>query len=210
MAKKIPRWVVVCGIGCGTIVLVGAGLLVGGALLLRSAVQDFEQADEVMEAVEERYGPIEAFRPLPGGGIPAERIDAFLTVRENMAPVREGLGRSLRQLSGEGSRLGKLKASAVTVNLQPVPYQHWAQSTPTGHLHWQPGFSDAPLNCKRKPGFCLWQKPGCADHFAYGIRSTCPTKIRLGLTRLLRLMIAHGVTRNLAAMPHTVSPFWMR
>lgn len=112
MAKRIPRWVVVCGIGCGTLVLVGAGLVVGGALLLRAAVQDFERADQTMEAVEQRYGPIEAFRPLPGGRIPAERIDAFLTVREKMAPVREGLGRSLRQLSGEGGRLAKLRAGA--------------------------------------------------------------------------------------------------
>jgi hypothetical protein len=50
-------------------------------------------------------------------------------------------------------------------------------------------------------------RPGLETHSPfYGIISTWPTKIRLGLTRLLSEMIAQGVTRYMAAMAHTVSP----
>ena len=113
MAGRVPRWLLGCGIGCGVVILVGAGLIVGSVLFFRNALQDFERADQTMETVEERYGPIETFRPQPDGAIPPQRMDAFLAVRERSAPARENLDRSLSALSGRPgetpTRIGGLR-----------------------------------------------------------------------------------------------------
>jgi len=118
MAKRIPRWVLVSCSGCVVVILVAAGLMVGGVFVFRDALRSFEEADQTLETVAAKYGPIPAFRPSLDGAIPPGRMDAFLTVRETMAPVREGLGQTLGVLSGASGgtdastgSFGKLTAS---------------------------------------------------------------------------------------------------
>lgn len=76
----------------------------------------------------------------------------------------------------------------------------------SGHFR-RSGFPSTQSICELKPGR---RRPTVAwlrfSMPAYGIRKVCPTKIKLGFTKLLSEMIAHGVTWNLAAMDQTVSP----
>jgi hypothetical protein len=98
---KIPRWVMISGIGCAGIVLVAVGLSVGSFFFFRDALRSFEQADSTLETVSERHGPIDAFRADPGGAIRPERVEAFLSARESVAPARQETEETLLLLGGE-------------------------------------------------------------------------------------------------------------
>ncbi len=86
--KKTPKWLMGCGIGCGAIVILGVGFLAISALYLRGLMADFETATETRATLEERFGAEQEFIPWPDGGIPADRIEAFLRVRDATEPVR--------------------------------------------------------------------------------------------------------------------------
>ena len=101
MAKTKRRWLMGCGIGCGALVLVVAGLIAASALFFRDVLQEFEQADHTIETVAERFGSISGFRPHADGAIPPERIEAFLAARETFAAERREMDRSLSVLSAD-------------------------------------------------------------------------------------------------------------
>jgi hypothetical protein len=90
---------VVCGVVCVTAILVVGLAVVGSVLFFRDALRDFERADLAMETVEERYGPVEGFRPEADGAILPERMETFLTVRELSSSASERMERSLIVLS---------------------------------------------------------------------------------------------------------------
>jgi hypothetical protein len=123
MGKKRRRWLLGCSIGCAALVLVLGGLIAGGFFFFRDALQEFEQADQKLETVAERFGPIPSFRPDFDGVIRPERIEAFLAAREAVAAARQEMDRSLNVLSanradgateeGRGSRLPKLPAGVI-------------------------------------------------------------------------------------------------
>lgn len=101
--SRIVRWFKIGGIGCAAIVLIVIGLIVGGIQLFRSSLQGFEQADALLEDVAEQLGPIEGFRADPRGAIGPERVEAFLTARESIAPARVEMERTLDLLGGDVS-----------------------------------------------------------------------------------------------------------
>jgi hypothetical protein len=122
MANNAWKWVLGCGIGCGAVMLILAALGVGGFFFVKDAVQgvvqEVERVEETQRALRERYGSVWEFSPQPDGTIPAERVDAFLRVRETMAPTREEMEQRLAVLSGEeyegtassGGKVGKVRA----------------------------------------------------------------------------------------------------
>ncbi len=88
MAKKIPGWLLGCGIGCG-VLLLGAILLgVAGAFWMRGMLRGFDDAVEARARIEERFGTAGEFTPAADGSIPASRMEAFLAVREALGPPR--------------------------------------------------------------------------------------------------------------------------
>jgi hypothetical protein len=88
VAKKTPTWVIGCGIGCGVLVLVAVVLVVGGTFWVRDTVQGFDDAVRTRADLEEQFGQPCEFTPAPDGAIPAERVEAFLSVRKALAPSR--------------------------------------------------------------------------------------------------------------------------
>ena len=112
MKKTTRGWLMGCGIGCGALVLIVVGLVVASGFIFRDAIQNFEQADQSMETLAERFGPISEFRPDADGAIRPERIEAFLAARESVAAERQEMDRSLTALSAdsetEGGRSGRL------------------------------------------------------------------------------------------------------
>jgi hypothetical protein len=101
MAKTKRGWLMGCGIGCGAFILIVVGLMIASSLFFRNAIQEFEQADQSMETVAERFGSISDFRPDVDGMIRPERIEAFLAARETVAAERQEMDRSLNALSAD-------------------------------------------------------------------------------------------------------------
>jgi hypothetical protein len=122
MANNAWKWVLGCGIGCGAVMLILAALGVGGFFFVKDAVQgvvqEVERVEETQRALRERYGSVWEFSPQPDGTIPAERVEAFLRVREIMKPTRDEMEQMLAVLSGEklegsessGGGIGKVRA----------------------------------------------------------------------------------------------------
>lgn len=108
--KKRPRWLKVCGIGCGIVVLIAAAIVMAGTFLVQNTLHGFEEADRSVDEVFERHGPTSAYRPDPAGAIRPERLELFLSARESFASSREELDGTLVTLSGPSSGLRGLVA----------------------------------------------------------------------------------------------------
>jgi hypothetical protein len=124
LASNAWKWVAGCGAGCVVVVLIVAGLSVGGFFFVKDAVQDVvqevEQAEQAQRQMRERHGSASEFAPWTDGAIPAERIEAFLAVREQMAPLRGEIEETLSTLAGgENERGGAMKKVRAGVELVP-------------------------------------------------------------------------------------------
>lgn len=75
-------WHRAIGWGLATVALLTVVVLVSGWAL---TIRTLHQAIEAREALDERYGPQEEFTPTADGAVPAERMEAFLTVRERLS-----------------------------------------------------------------------------------------------------------------------------
>ena len=87
-----------CGIGCAVIILILILLGIGGYVFFKNLIGDFQEQEELMTTLTERYGQIRDFCPEPDGSINPSRIEAFLSVRSAFAPFREKLEISMREL----------------------------------------------------------------------------------------------------------------
>ena len=98
------KWLVGCGIGCAVIILILIVLGIGGYMFFKNLVGDFQEQEELMEVLTERYGEIREFIPEPDGSIGPSRIEAFLSVRDAFAPYREKLETSMQELQDRAGR----------------------------------------------------------------------------------------------------------
>jgi hypothetical protein len=113
---KLPGWLIGTIVTFGVIVLVVVGLFAGSFFFLRDAIGSFERADSSMDAVAEQLGPIAEFRPDPSGLIPAERLELFLSAREDVSLARDQLEQSLAALSGE-DEAGAVRKTVAGIRL---------------------------------------------------------------------------------------------
>jgi hypothetical protein len=98
------KWLVGCGIGCAVIVLILIVLGVGGYMFFKNLVGEFQEQEELMNVLTERYGEIRDFTPEPDGSISPSRIEAFLSARKAFAPYQEKLEISMRELQDRAGR----------------------------------------------------------------------------------------------------------
>jgi hypothetical protein len=103
-SSTTKKWLVGCGIGCAVIILILIVLGIGGYMFFKNLVGDFQEQEELMQILTERYGEIRDFCPEPDGTIGPSRIEAFLSVRDGFAPFREKLEQSMQELQ---ERAGK-------------------------------------------------------------------------------------------------------
>jgi hypothetical protein len=99
------KWLIGCGIGCGAIILILIILGAGGYFFFRNMVAGFRDSEAIMSTLTDRFGKIGDFCPDPDGAIKADRIEAFLSVRDTFAPVREKVAvtfKGLKQEKAEG------------------------------------------------------------------------------------------------------------
>ncbi len=106
--KKIPGWLLGCGIGCAAIVVLGIVLIVMGGLYIGNMTQGLDKAVQAGEELEKAHGAEEDFSPRPDGTIPADRMETFLAVRDALAPARESIIRSFASLPTDPNEIEKL------------------------------------------------------------------------------------------------------
>jgi hypothetical protein len=97
-SNTTKKWLVGCGIGCAVIILILIVLGVGGYVFFKNLIGDFQEQEELMATLTERYGEIGDFQPEPDGSIGPSRIEAFISVRDAFAPFREKLEISMQEL----------------------------------------------------------------------------------------------------------------
>lgn len=89
MAKSKNPWLKGCGIGCGAAIVLIILLTVSGSFFL---MKPFRDAIEMRQTMDGRLGDVNEFTPWPDGGIPADRLEAFLRVRRAMQEVCAEIG----------------------------------------------------------------------------------------------------------------------
>jgi hypothetical protein len=97
-SSTTKKWLVGCGIGCAVIILIVILLGVGGYVFFKNLIGEFQEQEELMQTLTERYGQIRDFYPEPDGSISPSRIETFLSVREAFVQAREKLETSMREL----------------------------------------------------------------------------------------------------------------
>jgi hypothetical protein len=97
-SSTTKKWLVGCGIGCAAIIVILIVLGVGGYMFFKNMIGEFQEQEELMKTLNERYGSVNDFCPEPDGSIPSGRLEAFLAVREASAPYREKLEASIQEL----------------------------------------------------------------------------------------------------------------
>lgn len=98
MGKEYPKWLVGCGVGCLAVLVVVFIIGLGAVLTARKVAGGFKEAQQAVSRVEGEFGPPEAYAPDPDGRIPADRIQAFLAVREATSRVRGNLKARIEEL----------------------------------------------------------------------------------------------------------------
>lgn len=109
--KKKNPWLFGCGLGCGALILIVILILAVGFFFVRDLARNFEESEEVMALVVEKYGELTEFMPWPEGAVPPERIETFLAVREDSLEARRHLEHSFELLGNPQDEGGEEKPS---------------------------------------------------------------------------------------------------
>ena len=91
MAEKRSPWLWGCGISCGALIILAIVVTAGGFTFFRNTFSGFEEAVQVKEELEERFGRVQDYTPAAGGRITAGRIQAFLEVRKQSMEKRQAV-----------------------------------------------------------------------------------------------------------------------
>ena len=120
MKDAKSKWLIGCGIGCGVLILLFIFGGVGVYQYFRTMFVDFEHAGESQTELLEAYGDVAEFTPRADGTIPAERIEAFLRVRDAQGDVRGALAarfKELKKIDEEDDESFRVVFSAVKSGL---------------------------------------------------------------------------------------------
>ncbi|HKY34060.1 MAG TPA: hypothetical protein VJV23_16140 [Candidatus Polarisedimenticolia bacterium] len=107
--KKASVWLWGCGAGCGLLVLLLVVMGAAAGFYFKRLTSGFDQAVKDASSLEQRHGAPETFTPSADGSIPAERMEAFLSVREAMGPVRVTLAEAFRKLPSTPAQIQDLE-----------------------------------------------------------------------------------------------------
>ncbi len=102
MAGSGKKWFIGCGIGCGLMLLILGGVGTCGYFGVKKIQEQVEGMEENADAVQARFGDADDFVPELDGAIPAARMETFLAIRDDMAPVRNETSEILNVLDDDG------------------------------------------------------------------------------------------------------------
>jgi len=101
MEKTTSKWLMGCGIGCGAIIIIAIIVIVGAYFFVKDKVDYVKEIEATSEELEDRYGQVRDFTPDPSGAISPDRIETFLTIRENTEFLRNRMERHFESFSGD-------------------------------------------------------------------------------------------------------------
>ncbi len=106
-----------CGIGCGCLVLITIAIVV---LTTVVAVAPLNRAIESRKVLDEQFGSQEAYCPAANGVPTADRLRAFITVRENLGPACESISDIAEQMHNMERFDGQDDVSKVEIMSQAM------------------------------------------------------------------------------------------
>jgi hypothetical protein len=121
MSNTTTKVLAGCAVGCLLVVLALGGLAWMSYRWAKTAADVVDAAERAENRLEAEYGSVGEFTP-PAGQIAVDRIEAFLAVRELMAPQRAALKESVEALApaaGRGGAVGGLRAARAGIGMAP-------------------------------------------------------------------------------------------
>lgn len=121
MSSATTKVLAGCAVGCLLVVLALGGLAWMGYRWAQTAAEVIEAAERAEDQLEAEFGLVRDFTP-PAGRVAGDRIEAFLAVRELMAPQRTALTESVEALApaaGESGAVGGLRAARAGIGMAP-------------------------------------------------------------------------------------------
>jgi len=117
MAGTGRKWLIGCGVGCGFFVVIMAVIIGGGVFTARKFADRAEKIEVTFGQMTAQYGQPSDFVPELDGHVPADRMEVFLTVRDEMGSVQQEVSGLFRTLDGSGDEgvLAKVKAGVKFV-----------------------------------------------------------------------------------------------
>jgi TonB family protein len=89
------KWLIGCGIGCATLIVLIVGLVTSGIFFIRGKFQPLQEASDSRRAVVAAYGAPESYVPPANGAIAPARMEAFLLVRDALKNPQDQLDSGL-------------------------------------------------------------------------------------------------------------------
>ena len=104
MATNTNKWLIGCGIGCVTVIIIAGVVVGGGFLCVKSAVNTIQTTEQSQKELQRQYGGIAEYVPNLDGSIAPSRMEAFLAVRARLAEIHPDLVQTFETLPHEGLR----------------------------------------------------------------------------------------------------------
>jgi hypothetical protein len=123
MASTTSKVLAGCGIGCVVVIVIAAGVSFMGYRWVKDTTEAVDEAGRVERELEEQFGPVRAYVPPAGPGVPADRMEVFLAVREALTERRDELAAAVTGLASEGEGGGVvsgLRRARAGVSLAPA------------------------------------------------------------------------------------------
>ncbi len=159
-----------CGAGCLVVGILVVVLALGGILTTRKMASSMSRASGVVSRVEREFASVDTFTAEPDGRVPADRIRAFLAVREATSGLRSdltGTVQDLKLLNGPEARSGFRYFRTLWIGANALPkladYERTRGEALIGQrmglaeylyiysLAYYPGLREEPGNKGRQP-----------------------------------------------------------
>ncbi len=114
------KWLVGCGIGCGTLILIVAALIAGGVGFFRGIVSDLEESGRSQARLDAELGAMADYTPPRDGAIPTDRLEVFLAVRTRLQPWHLALTEYLSAFppaDAGPTRIGAMQQVRITTGM---------------------------------------------------------------------------------------------
>ncbi len=112
MAGTGKKWFIGCGIGCGLMFLITAGIGTVGYFGIKGFKDRTDRIEVTFDRMDAEYGRPSEFTPQIDGRIPSDRMGIFLAVRNDIQPVQQEVSGLFRTLDGTGDSGWVAKAKA--------------------------------------------------------------------------------------------------
>jgi TonB family protein len=107
------KWLIGCGIGCATLIVLIVGLITSGIFFIRGKFQPLQEASNSRRAIVAAYGAPESYVPPANGAIAPERMEAFLSVRDALKSAQDQLDSGLANLDVDRMKQKKQSFGSV-------------------------------------------------------------------------------------------------